>query len=37
MLINIAAVFVVLIAAVWEPAFRSSRDHLPTMLSGGAD
>jgi hypothetical protein len=34
MLINIAAVFVVLIAAVWGPAFRSSRDHLPEMLSG---
>ncbi|MDR2020551.1 MAG: ABC transporter permease [Treponema sp.] len=34
MLINIAAVFAVLIAAVWEPAFRSSRDHLPEMLSG---
>jgi ABC-type lipoprotein release transport system permease subunit len=34
MLINIAAVFAVLIAAVWEPAFRASRDHLPEMLSG---
>jgi putative ABC transport system permease protein len=34
MLINVAAVFAVLTAAVWEPAFRSSRDHLPEMLSG---
>jgi ABC-type lipoprotein release transport system permease subunit len=34
MLKNIAAVFAVLIAAVWEPAFRSSRDKLPEMLSG---
>jgi ABC-type lipoprotein release transport system permease subunit len=34
MLINISAVFAVLIAAVWEPAFRVSRDHLPEMLSG---
>jgi putative ABC transport system permease protein len=33
-LINIVTVFAVLIAAVWEPAFRSSRDHLPEMLSG---
>jgi ABC-type lipoprotein release transport system permease subunit len=33
-LINIAAVFMVLIAAVWGPAFRSSRDRLPEMLSG---
>jgi ABC-type antimicrobial peptide transport system permease subunit len=34
MMINIAAVFAVLLVAVWEPAFRSSRDHLPEMLSG---
>jgi ABC-type lipoprotein release transport system permease subunit len=34
MMINIAAVFAVLILAVWEPAFRSSRDPLPEMLSG---
>jgi ABC-type lipoprotein release transport system permease subunit len=34
MLTNIAAVFAVLTAAAWEPAFRSSRDKLPEMLSG---
>jgi ABC-type antimicrobial peptide transport system permease subunit len=34
MLVNVTAVFAVLIFAVWEPAFRSSRDHLPEMLSG---
>jgi ABC-type lipoprotein release transport system permease subunit len=34
MLINIIAVFAVSIAAVWGPAFRSSRDRLPEMLSG---
>jgi ABC-type lipoprotein release transport system permease subunit len=33
-LTNIAAVFVVLSVAAWEPAFRSSRDKLPEMLSG---
>jgi putative ABC transport system permease protein len=37
MLINTAAIFGVLIAAVWEPAFRSSRDPLPAMLSGGVN
>jgi ABC-type lipoprotein release transport system permease subunit len=34
MLVNIGAVFAVLIAAVWKPAFQSSRDPLPEMLSG---
>ncbi|MDR1635896.1 MAG: ABC transporter permease [Treponema sp.] len=34
MLVNIAAVFAILIAAVWGSAFRASRDHLPEMLSG---
>jgi ABC-type lipoprotein release transport system permease subunit len=35
MLINLTAVFCILLAAVWLPAFRSSRDPLPNMLSGG--
>ncbi|GHV74724.1 hypothetical protein AGMMS49940_20260 [Spirochaetia bacterium] len=34
-LINLVAVFCILLAAVWLPAFRSSRDPLPKMLSGG--
>jgi ABC-type lipoprotein release transport system permease subunit len=37
MLINLAAVFCILLAAVWIPAFRSSRNPLPKMLSGGQD
>ncbi|GHT92921.1 hypothetical protein FACS1894140_5620 [Spirochaetia bacterium] len=36
-LINLAAVFCILLAAVWFPAFRSSRTSLPQMLSGGKD
>jgi ABC-type lipoprotein release transport system permease subunit len=36
MLINTAALFVVLFAAVWFPAFRASRNFLPKMLTGGA-
>jgi ABC-type lipoprotein release transport system permease subunit len=36
-LINIAAVFALLLAAVWFPAFRASRNPLPQMLSGGND
>ncbi|GHU16831.1 ABC transporter permease [Spirochaetia bacterium] len=35
MLINLAAVFCIQLAAVWSPAFRSSRNPLPPMLSGG--
>ncbi|GHV75989.1 hypothetical protein AGMMS49942_08100 [Spirochaetia bacterium] len=35
MLINLVAVFCILMAAVWFPAFRSSRNPLPGMLSGG--
>ncbi|GHV55581.1 ABC transporter permease [Spirochaetia bacterium] len=34
-LINLISVFGILLAAVWFPAFRSSRDPLPQMLSGG--
>jgi ABC-type antimicrobial peptide transport system permease subunit len=36
-LINLAAVFCILLAAVWFPAFRSSRTSLHQMLSGGKD
>jgi ABC-type antimicrobial peptide transport system permease subunit len=35
-LINTAAMFAVLVAAVWFPVFRSSRNPLPKMLTGGA-
>jgi ABC-type lipoprotein release transport system permease subunit len=35
MMINLAAVFCILLAAVWVPAFRSSRAPLPRILSGG--
>jgi ABC-type lipoprotein release transport system permease subunit len=33
-LINVAALFCMLLAAVWYPAFRSVRSPLPRMLSG---
>jgi ABC-type lipoprotein release transport system permease subunit len=35
LLINLAAVLSLLLAAVWFPAFRSSRTPLPGILSGG--
>ncbi|AEF84495.1 efflux ABC transporter, permease protein [Treponema primitia ZAS-2] len=37
MLINLAVFFSILMAAIWLPAFRSSRNPLPGMLSGGND
>jgi ABC-type lipoprotein release transport system permease subunit len=35
-LVNMAALFVILLAAVWFPALRASRNPLPKMLTGGA-
>ncbi|MDR1239300.1 MAG: ABC transporter permease [Treponema sp.] len=35
-LINTAALFAILLLAVWFPAFKSSRNSLPNMLTGGA-
>jgi ABC-type lipoprotein release transport system permease subunit len=35
-LVNMAALFVILLAAVWYPAFRSSRNPLPKMLTSGS-
>jgi ABC-type lipoprotein release transport system permease subunit len=35
MLVNLAAVFIILLAALWFPVFRASRNPLPLMLSGG--
>jgi ABC-type lipoprotein release transport system permease subunit len=36
MIINIVSIFVLLFAAVWLPALRSSKKPLPELLSGGS-
>jgi ABC-type lipoprotein release transport system permease subunit len=35
-LINVAALFAILLASVWVPSFRSSRNSLPRMLTSGS-